>query len=249
MPEKSFRPGRPTDGANGSPAFQKLDLQVVPNLRPEDLRQFGGHDQSFGRQFNLMIGLIDDSAVQGMGGESLDSQLPALPSEANADEGVPGGFDGSHARQLGQEVLNSDIVGLDQPQGKVLALYHVPLKVHDFGHAIPEGVGHDEDAGGQRQARYREDGLNRLALQVADRDAESVGEEMPDAGALDQGGAVTGRGLGAHGFRGREAGGAAHRAEYAGRGRGGADHQGQGKGGVLGPEAIDPGNERTDDTC
>ena len=101
-------------------------------------------------------------------------------------------------------------------------------------HAIPEAVGHDENARGQRQAGNGEERLHGTALEVADGDAEGVRKQVGDAGALDESRPVVGRRLGPHRLSRREARRPADRAEHARRGRRSADQQRQWKGGAIG---------------
>src|ERR1039458_7453516 len=132
--------------------------------------------------------VIQHANVQAVWGDAQNAQLPALMAEADAGESPPERLDGHHARQLAEQMAHLGTGGFDQADSQVLALDGVPLGIQDLGYAIPEAVGHDENARGQRQAGDGEKRLHRSPLEVADGDAESMREQMGDAGALDEGG-------------------------------------------------------------
>ena len=177
--------------------------------------------------------LIHHAIVQPVRGEALNAQLPALVAKADAGESLPERLDGHHARHLAEQVAHLGTGRFDQAEPQVLALDDVPLVIQHMGHAVAKAVRHNQDARGQRQAGDGKERLHRLPLQVADGDAEGVGEQMGDAGALDEGGPVIGRWLGPHCFGRRKPRRPPHRAKHARRGRRGADQQRQRKGGAI----------------
>src|SRR5438876_676876 len=81
-------------------------------------------------------------------------------------------FSAPHARQLLEKMHHVRAARLDQADTDVLPFQHVPLKTEDLFHAVPKGVGHDENAGRQRQSRDGEERLHRPPLDVAHGDAE-----------------------------------------------------------------------------
>ena len=124
-------------------------------------------------------------------------------------------------------------VRLHQANREVLPLDRVPLEIHHLGHAVAEGIGHNQDAGRQRQPGHGENGLHRLALEIPHGNPERVGKEVRDARALDQCRAVARRRLGAHRLGGRKSRRAPHCPKHARR-RGARAHQErQWKGGVV----------------
>ena len=76
-----------------------------------------------------------------------------------------------------------------------------------------------------REARDGEARLDRLALKVAHRNAEGVGKEMRDTGALNEGRTIIGRWFRAHGLGGRQLGRAPDRAQHPQGGRHRRHHQ------------------------
>ena len=132
--------------------------------------------------------------------------------------------------------MDPGVVGFDQADAEIRTLDAIPLGLQDLGHAVPECVGHDQDARGQGQAGDGKERLHGPAFEIPHRDAESVGEQVGDAGALDEGGPVIGRGLRAHGLGGRHPRRPANRAEHPDHGGDGANQQRQGKSGGVGVE-------------
>ena len=167
--------------ADRAAALEGLDHEFVTDLCAEHVGQLGRHDHSVGRRRELVLLVVDRPAVHGVG---IQAAKPDLPAGAVDVDGAPprarAGSTLDHAGQAFELVLDPGRRGFDEADGEVLPLDDVPLVFDDLGDAGLQRVRQHEQAGGQGQPRDREERLHRAAAQVADGDAERVGEQAAE---------------------------------------------------------------------